>query len=99
MAIHAVLVRIHYDDSYSERYEETVDAIRREATGAVWDEPTSTYILQSSKTAQELCDAIYYGSPLLESKDTLVVINLSAKAYAQRGASYPATLKSLMDAR
>jgi len=102
MAIHAVMIRIASGDDYSKRYAETVEAIKKEAEGSMWSEPTSTYILKSAKSASNLCDSIYFGSPLLESKDTLVVVNLSvtgSTGYAQRGVEYPATLKSLMDAR
>ena len=100
MAVHAILVRIDYDNNYSTRYAETVAAIRKEAAaGTVWDEATSTYVLKSAKAAQALCDAIYYAAPLYESKDTLVVINLSAKDYGIRGVKMPATLASLMAAR
>jgi hypothetical protein len=104
MAVYAVMIRIDYDESYTKRYEETVAAIHKEAGGSahVWEEPTSTYIFPSSKSAVDLNDAIYYGSPLLESRDLLVTVNLSAKgpgSCAQRGANYPNTLANLMLAR
>jgi hypothetical protein len=104
MSIFAVMVRIEYGDDYSDRYAKTVEFIHKEAGGSgnVWEEPTSTYIFASAKSAQALSDAIYYGTPLLDSRDTLVVVNLSAKGpgtYAQRGAKYPNTLNRLMDAR
>lgn len=94
------MIRIASGDDYAKRYSETVAAIRKEAgTRPLWAEPTSTYIFESTKTAQDLCDAIYYGSPLLDSKDVLVVVNLSIKSHAQRGTEYPATLNGLMAAR
>lgn len=102
MAVFAVMIRIASGVDYPKRYADTVSIIEREAGGTTWDEPTSTYVFISTKSASDLCDAIYFDSPLYDSKDTLVVINLSAKgsgSYAQRGAEYPNTLSSLMDAR
>lgn len=104
MAVFSMMIRIDHDANYTTRYSETVAAIHKEAggSGKVWEEPTSTYIFQSAKTAEELNDAIYFGSPLLESKDLIITVNLSVKgpgSYAQRGANYPNTLKSLMEAR
>lgn len=104
MAVHAVMVRIDYDNNYSERYSKTVDVINREGGGSaeVWDEPTSSYVLKSFKTAKQLCDDIYYASPLVEGRDTLVVVSLSDKgenSYGQRGAKYPNILAGLMNAR
>lgn len=101
MAIYAVMIRLQSGDDYSKRLAETVAVIHNEGGGSseVWEEPTSTYILRSNKATQNLCDSIYLASPIYESKDLLVVVNLSMKAYAQKGAKYPNTLKSLMDGR
>lgn len=104
MAVHAVMVRIDYDDDYSKRYAQTVDVIHREGGGAgeVWEEPTSSYILKSNKSAAQLCHDIYMSAPLYESRDTVVVVSLSHKgpdSYGQRGAKYPNTLAALMNAR
>lgn len=103
MAVFAIMIRLDYGDDYSKRYSETVEAIRRQAGGgAVWEEPTSTYILQSGLSAVGLCDAIYYAAPIYEARDTIAVLDLSSKgpgSYAAKGLAYPATFKSLMDAR
>lgn len=103
MSIFAVMIRVKADKDYSTRHGETVDAIRKEAgKTALWEEPTSTFIFESTKMASELCDAIYYASPLHEERDLIAVINLSTKgpnSHAQRGAEYPATFDSLMTAR
>lgn len=103
MPVHMIMIRLDYDSDYSKRYSETVDAIRKQASGgSAWEEATSAYILQSPLSAKALCDAIYFDAPIFESRDMLVVINLSWSGegnYAQRGANYPATLMSFMDAR
>lgn len=102
MPVHCVMIRLAYGPDYSDRYSKTVDVIRGQATGYVWEEPTSSYIFESPLNAKSLCDAIYYAAPIYDNKDTLVVINLSWTGdghYAQRGAEYPATLAGLMAAR
>jgi hypothetical protein len=100
MAIFAISFRIHEDSTYEERYESLIEQIKKEAIDATWEETTSFFIIESNETASKsLCDRLYNRSDILESKDILLVINLSAKGYAQRGAQYPNTLDSLMRKR
>jgi hypothetical protein len=100
MTIFAISFRIHEDSTYEDRYESLVKEIEKEATGSTWGETTSFYIIESAQTtSKSLCDDLYNHSQILESKDILLVVNLSAKGYTQRGAKYPNTLKSLMDKR
>lgn len=99
MAIFAISFRIHENSTYEERYKSLVEEIKKEAAGNTWEETTSFFIIESSKSSKPLCDDLYNNSQILESKDILLVINLSAKAYAQRGAPYPHTLDSLMQKR
>ena len=77
-----------------------VEEIKKEATGSsTWEETTSFFIIESTKSSKSLCDDLYNNSQILELKDILLVINLSAKAYAQHGAPYPNTLDSFMQKR
>jgi hypothetical protein len=99
MAIFVISFRIHEDTTYQERYDSLVERIKKEATGSTWEETTSFFIIESSKSSRSLCDDLYNNSQIRESKDVLLVVNLSAKAYAQRGAPYPNTLDSLMEKR
>jgi hypothetical protein len=99
MAVFAVTFRLESDSGYSDRYQSLMDKIKKEASSATWDEPTSFVLMESSKTAQGLCDALYYGSTISESKDQLLVVSLSSKEYAERGCKYKFTLQQLMNAR
>ncbi|MEH6697808.1 MAG: hypothetical protein V7672_03820 [Brevundimonas sp.] len=98
------MIRIQSGPDYSERRSATVAKIYEEGGGAVdvWDEPTSSYILKSEKTASGLCDAIYFDAPIYEDRDMIAVVNLSVKGagcYSARGLAYPHLLKKLMGAR
>lgn len=100
MAIFAISFRIREDSTYEERYDSLVEEIKKEAAGSsTWEETTSFFLIESSKGSKSLCNDLYNNSQIVESKDVLLVINLSAKAYAQRGAPYPNTLESLMQKR
>jgi len=100
MAVFAISFRIHEDSTYEARYESLVQQIKDEAkNGDTWEETTSFFLIESDKSSKSLCDALYMDSKIQESKDILLVINLSAKAYAQRGVQYPYSLDALMQKR
>jgi hypothetical protein len=100
MAIFAISFRVHEDATYQDRYDSLIEQINKEAKGdSTWEETTSFFIIESSKTSKSLCDDLYHQSKILESKDLLLVVNLTSKAYAQRGAQYPHTLDGLMQKR
>ena len=99
MAIFAISFRIHEDSTYDARYESLIEEIKDEARDGTWDETTSFFIIESRKSSKTLCDDLYMHSQIIDTKDVLLVINLSAKAYAQRGAQYPNTLDALMQKR
>jgi hypothetical protein len=100
MSVFAVTFRIERDATYSDRYESLVEQIKKQArNGNTWDEPTSFVLIESAKSAKDLCDRLYYDSKIIEPTDTLLVVNLSLKEYAQRGAKYPYSLDSLMGKR
>ena len=95
MATFGISCRFKYDADYSDRWSSTVDAIKRQHTGAMmaWEEMTSFVLITSNRTATDLANSIYYGSKLNAVKDTLLVINTSNNTYATVGEiTYPATL-------
>jgi hypothetical protein len=100
MAVHAISFRIKDDSGYDNRWSSLVAAIGVEATDGTWQETTSFFVLQSTKSSAELASSLYYGSLLDDRKDLLVVINLSLKDQAIKGPLlYPYTLGSLLTAR
>lgn len=100
MSLFAISFRIHEDSTYETRYESLVEQIQKEAVDNTWEETTSFYLIESEqKTSKSLCDDLYNNSKIIDSKDIILVINLSNKGYSQRGAKYPNTLKGLMDKR
>ena len=99
MSLFAITFRIHEDSTYQERYDSLVKEIKSEATDKTWDETTSFFLIESDKTSKALCKDLYLHSSILESKDILLVINLSQEAYDQRGAKLPNRLSNLMDKR
>jgi hypothetical protein len=99
--IFAITFRLEYDNDYHERWESLVEATRAQAAGRMtWEEPTSFFLLESSKTASEIAGAIFLGSKMHSTKDVLLVLNLSAKDQAVRGeAKFPAILSYLLGQR
>jgi hypothetical protein len=100
MAVFNISFRIKQAGDHASRYESVVNTIRAEAKDKKWEETTSFFVLESDKTTEGLADAIYYQSEFMSDWDKLIVVNLSFKSYATKGAiEYPATLSSLMSAR
>jgi hypothetical protein len=99
MSLFAISFRVHEDSTYQERYDSLVKEIKSEAIDKIWDETTSFFLIESDKTSKTLCNDLYLHSNILESKDILLVINLSQKGYDQRGAKLPNRLSNLMDKR
>ena len=99
MSVFLVAFRLHEGSDYDARWASVVAAVRKEANNKAWEEATSAFIFQSFRTAAEICHSIYMGSKIYDNLDLLLVVNLSAKDYAQRGAKYPHSLDALMKAR
>jgi len=100
MAVFAISFRIGDEGDRNARWSSVVERIKKEATGATWEETTSFFLIRSSKSADGLASSIYTESSMHSTWDKLLVINLSKKDYATRGGiSYPATLGGLMDDR
>jgi hypothetical protein len=50
MSIFAISFRIHEDSTYEARYESLVEEIKKEATGSTWEETTSFFLIENTKT-------------------------------------------------
>lgn len=97
MAVFVISFCIGDTPKYSEVWSSLDKVVRAEATGkVVFDETTSFYVIKSERTSADLLDAIYFGSDLLDSRDSLVVINLSLKSHASRGLATEQKLNGLL---
>jgi hypothetical protein len=97
MAVFVISFRIGDKPNYSEIWASVDKAVRSEATGGTaFNETTSVYVIKSSKSAADLLSALYYGSDLLESRDGLIVVDLSSKDYASLGLKSKGRLDLLM---
>ena len=96
MATHIVSFRIDYDAGYAGRWDSTVEAIRAQALGGkTWEETTSFFLIRSNKSADDLARDIYIGSSFDNTKDTLLVVDVTNNTHATRGnVDYPNTLDS-----
>jgi hypothetical protein len=101
MAIFNISFRIKETGEHQKRYESVVAAIKKEAKdNTTWEETTSFVVLESNKSAADLCNTIYYGSDFMTDWDKIVVVDLSTKAHASQGKfDYPNMLSSLMSKR
>jgi hypothetical protein len=101
MAIFAITFRIHDDSSYHDRYQSVVDAIKTVAAQGnnFWDEPTSFFLIESSKNSEGIAAEIDQNSDFAASKDLLLVINLSRKGYKAIGLVRDNDLHELMKKR
>jgi len=83
-----------------ERRNSLVARAKSNASGTVWEETTSFLLFECSKTADSLATDINTNSLMSDTYDKLLVVNLSAKAYAKRGnIEYPTTLDNLMKSK
>lgn len=99
MAVFAITFRIHDDNDYDQRYSSVMDAIQYEANNRWWDETTSFYLIESSKTSSNLAESIESKSDFSAEKDLLVVINLSRNGYKFIGKLTDIDIKQIMNNR
>jgi hypothetical protein len=105
MAVFAVSFRIADENStlgsYSERWSSVNDAIQSKAVGRhYWKQTTSFFALESQETTSAaLASAIDNGSKFDRTKDTLLVINLSARAHTLLGVNSDSDLDAIMGKR
>lgn len=98
MAVFAISFRVLDEEAtdYSARYNSLNTAIQDEAKGKpYWNETTSFYVLESTKSSEALRDSIIKNCKI-NSDDVLLVINLSQKAHKSRGNDKKALLDSIM---
>ncbi|MDJ0992508.1 MAG: hypothetical protein QNI90_02970 [Dinoroseobacter sp.] len=95
--LYLVAFRLHHDDTYSERWDSVVRAVRAEAEGGViWEELSSLIVMKSERSVLDLAQAIHEASSIRDSNDLLMIVNPATKEYACVGAmKYPTTLKTL----
>lgn len=94
MANFIVSFRIEEDSSYQERYASLKDKVKQIATGYVWEETTSVYILQANGTATSVASELYYGTKLSGLGDMLLVVDPLRSQYAGYSLKYPALLSA-----
>ena len=82
MATYAISFNLHYDSTYSDRYDSLMKAIRSSAT--VWEETTSFALVESSKSLT-IFEIDLYLSKFDATKDILVVIDVTNCAAEARG--------------
>jgi hypothetical protein len=100
MAIFTITFRIHQDSGYSDRYNSTVDAIKKVCHGDYWDEPTSFFLFENPSSSAKIAEYVVANSEFAPDRDVLLVTNLTQKACAPAGkVKKPQTLKKLMDKR
>ena len=92
MAHFIVSFRIDNNSTYQERYESLRDRVKEIATGYVWDETTSLYILQTNGTAESVANDLYFKTKLLAPGDTLLVVDHINRQWAGHGIKYEALL-------
>ncbi len=99
MNLFAISFRIHNDATYAERYSSVNDAILAQRHTTYWAEPTSFFLLDSTKNSAELATAINQTSKFAESKDLLIVINLNQRGYKVLGHYTDGDVDKLMTGR
>jgi hypothetical protein len=101
MSIFAITFRIHDDAGYQDRYQTVVDAIKTFAAQGkkYWDEPTSFFLIDSSKNSEGIAAEIDRNSDFASSKDLLLVTNLSQKGFKAIGNVRDDDLYELMKKR
>ncbi|MBY0560703.1 hypothetical protein [Hyphomicrobium sp.] len=99
MSIHAITFRIHEDSSYQTRWNSVNEAIKKETSSTYWAEPTSFFLIESSKNSQQLASAIDANSSFANDRDLLLVTNLSEKGYTAIGKVKDGDLHVLMKKR
>lgn len=99
MSLFAITFRIDYDtdSGYPRRYDSLIKEVKRLAGGQYWDDPTSFFLIVSDLTSTKLADDLVSLSEFDESKDHILVINISAtKGHAHRGKLIDHDLPKLM---
>lgn len=94
-----VSFRLASDSTYQERYESLdarVHEIAQGGVGNTWEETSSMYIFIAEGNAQSICDDLYFQTKVDESKDQLLVIDVSRRQHAERGVKYPNTLAKVL---
>lgn len=93
MPHYAVSYDIHYDDTYSSRYESLVNEINKSPSKSVWGETTSFALVETTESLAVFALRLYL-SEFSPSKDKLLVVDHSTSSAVGYGTfAYPNTLK------
>jgi len=84
LSLFAVTVRLGDGADRSARWQSVVIALHGEARSDVWQESASFFLLESPKSARQLCDAIFGAADVYDDRDLVVVIKLSLRSRADR---------------
>ena len=97
MASFIVTFKFKSDDTRGERYDSFVKKINELTSYRHWDETTSFYCFELDTTAETLCTDLYIGSDFNSTKDIMVVIDITNKQKATKGAlAWPSVLDSYL---
>ena len=97
MASFIVTFQFKSDDTRSARYDSFVKKINELTGHSHWDETTSFYCFELDMNAEALCSDLYVGSDFNATKDIMVVIDVTNKQKATKGAlKWPSVLDSYL---
>lgn len=82
MTVYAITFRLEHDETWSDRYDSFMDAVR--ACKTVWAETTSFCLVETDETLEALERRLYL-TQFSTFKDTMVVIQVSYDAAVARG--------------
>lgn len=95
MPHYAVSYDIHYDSTYSARYNSLVAEIGKTPGKSVWDETTSFALVETSESLSTFADRLYFRTQFSAATDKLLVIDYATSTAIGRGPfKYPNTLKA-----
>jgi hypothetical protein len=84
LSLFAVNVRLGEGADRDARWQSVATALHGEAGSDVWQESASCFVLESPKSARELCDSIFGAAEIYDDRDLVVVVNLSRSSRADR---------------
>lgn len=100
MALFAITFRIHEDATYQDRYDSLVEVLKAIGSGGkYWDEPTSFFLITSTRSAADLATLIRDMSNISEQKDLVFIMNVSAPQYSILGVFADKDVHELMKQR
>lgn len=78
--------RIKHDADYQRRYDSFTRELKGVCSNNYWDETSSFYALEADYSALELCKWVLLSTAFDHKKDTVVIIDVTARTKASAGA-------------